>query len=164
MWLQWCPCNQCTCHLQLQYVIPSYPEWLGWVCNWCCDVPQFSLYQSLYSHQEIPSWGCRVPDLLHPTCSILIPSCWSHSMPRLRMSLKYHSEWSSGISRSWLFHQMYKHSYSLHFQCFTTSFSNGIPLRPLMYCPHLMTILIGLKTLDNWQQCRWGKQRKRRLM
>ena len=51
-----------------------------------------------------------------------------------------------------------------HSQQFTISFSNGILLKLWIYFPHLMTILIWLKTLGSWQQCIWDKQRKKRPM
>ena len=74
-------------------------------------------------------------------------------MPGLRTSLREHSGWSSGASRSWSSHQnilwMYRHKYFLPLQQFTTVSLKGIPLRSLVYYPHLMMAL----SWRSWSVC-----------
>ena len=77
--LQWHSHNQHPGYLWLYHVISPYPEWLGRICCWCPDVSQFLFHQSQYSWWEVLPCRCRVPNLLHPTHSILwhmIPSFW----------------------------------------------------------------------------------------
>ena len=87
----------------------------------------------------------------------------TYNTPGLRTSLREHSGWSSGDSRSWSSHQnilwMYRHEYFLPSQQFITVSLKGIPLRLLIYYPHLMMAFM-LKIVVIWWQSIWGRQRK----
>ena len=100
---------------------------------------------------------------IHFTGPPLEKSCSTYDILGLRTSLREHSGWSSDASRSWSSHQnilwMYRHEYFLPSQQFTTVSLKGIPLRLLIYYPHLMMAFM-LKIVVIWWQSIWGRQRK----
>ena len=91
----------------------------------------------------------------------------TYNMPGLGTSLREHSGWSSGASRSWSSNQnilwMYRHEYFLPSEQFTTVSLKGMPLRSLIYYPHLMMALM-LKIVVSLGQSIQGRQRKTELM